>query len=521
MGRPAKITAYNKNLSTGACSDFSLNTYWGGGYKNIFYLCGDEGRPTFEDTIETVVDAKGQNIRTQNTTLIKYNLTLLAISPLLQFLKTIDKHDVKELEYLDTGDKYIITNIDINDQGERLDSVQLVQIDFEDEPVSLVSDNVMVLNSAKKAFWDNNNNGSQDINGLAFFSNALPNTYFSTWQLYFESDGITPANSGNIVIRVYAESPLSTPNNLIESLIGVFRGEFGDLFSDSTKWQSTQNIWDYFDLSNKVQHNGEVRFDKQQFAKDNGYFSDETEERAVNLRYELSINGSTTQKTNLALVYTIWGAFSSSGVQNSTSGEYGIVTVGKTDQKNTLSTYIDSYVPLPSGTNITVKSPVLSSFTNFSNTYTANVSPSNEALYNGSFTTPSGYIGTNQRGSFDNDNYTFSLNGIAPVFHISNVLAFNTGTTPLEFTFFWKYDRITSAGGFPSIGDTTGANDSTIKLDGVLVSIPPILAATQQIFGSQAILLPDTGVHTVEILTPTTGGYDIYTDFQVQAKPLY
>ena len=53
----AKITAYYKSLADGGCSDFSMNVYYGGGYRSEFYLCGDLGRSTFDDIIETDTDA--------------------------------------------------------------------------------------------------------------------------------------------------------------------------------------------------------------------------------------------------------------------------------------------------------------------------------------------------------------------------------------------------------------------------------------------------------------------------------
>ena len=90
----AKITAYNNNIASGGCSDFSMNVYWGDDYRSEFYLCGDLGRSTFEDVIETNVDATGQATRTQNSSIERFNLSVVVSTPLLQFLKSIDKCDV-------------------------------------------------------------------------------------------------------------------------------------------------------------------------------------------------------------------------------------------------------------------------------------------------------------------------------------------------------------------------------------------------------------------------------------------
>ena len=162
----AKITAYNNNATTGAgCSDFGLSCYWGNDYKNVFYVCGDLGRSTFEDIIETETDITGQTERVQNTSIERFNLSVLAISPLLQFLKTLDKHEVKQITFLDTGETYNIKNIDIEDQGQILTPTNLVYINFEDEPISQITPNFYELDAQKAAYWDNNGDGTPDING--------------------------------------------------------------------------------------------------------------------------------------------------------------------------------------------------------------------------------------------------------------------------------------------------------------------------------------------------------------------
>ena len=66
----AKIIAYNYNKADGF-TDFSLNCFWGNNYQNVFYLCGDLGRSTFEDIIETETDLTGATERVQNTSIEK------------------------------------------------------------------------------------------------------------------------------------------------------------------------------------------------------------------------------------------------------------------------------------------------------------------------------------------------------------------------------------------------------------------------------------------------------------------
>lgn len=516
MPRYARITAYNyRALDVEGCSDFSLNQYWGNQYKNIFYLEGDLGRSTFDDTVETDVDITGSSIRIQNTSVARFNLTVAIASPLLNFLKTLDKHDVKTIEFLDTGDTYNIKNIDIEDNGSQFDTLEIVNIVFEDEPISKTSNDVFVLNSAKKAFWDNDNNGVADINGYARYQQSLD--VFDTWQLYYESDGITPATSGNVMIFVYGESQSG-----IESLLGIFRGVFNDLFSDSTKWQSTLPIWDYFDTGDKVGHTKRVRFDKRAFATDNGFLSSEVDNRASKIRFDLSINGSVAQHTTQELVYTLWGAFHSAGVQSYLTGDYGVTTIGKTNQKNTLSTVIDTMRDVVTNATTTVTAPVLSAISAWYNTYVLNSVSGNEFFFSQNISTSGGYLGSNFRFSYGSDNFTLSLDESAPIQQSENLLAFVTGTTPFDFSFDWKYDRQSGGGGFPFAGDVSLTLPATVYFDGVLLNtLPTIIPATLQVLGSQSITLPDTEKHLIKIGVTPTGGLEIFTQFEVQLKPLF
>jgi len=511
----AKITAYNNNKAAGGCSDFSMNVYWGDDYRSVFYLCGDLGRSTFEDVIETTTDATGQTTRTQNSSIERFNLSVVVSTPLLQFLKSIDKCDVKKLTFLDTGDTYNIQNIDIEDSGANLDPIELVNILFEDEPITKIQDNQYVDLNAKQAFWDNNGTGTPDIDGDAIYNTTFDD--YRTRQLYFEADGVTPATSGDVQILAYAV------RDSVENLVGIFNGEFTDSLVDATKWQTTQNIYNYFNpFASNIGHLQQVIFDKRAFAQDNGYYSDETEDRAVKIRLDISINGSIPQPTTLELAYTVWGAFSSSGVQDPVTAEYGITTIGKIGLKNTLSTIQDIRVPLGGGTQVLVTNPSLDTVTNFSNKYILYIAAIIENSYTGTSITAGGYTTSNFRGAFYTDNFTFAPLDSSPIQQAENVLNFTSGTSPYIVTFDWKYDRQTSLGGFPLLGNIPAAGDAEVLLDGVLVNnLPTITPASSLVTGSQSVTLPDTEVHTVKLTLPTSAGYDIFTEFELQIKPLF
>jgi len=516
MTTKAKIVCYNYSAATSGCSDVSLCMYWGGSYKNVFYLDGDLGRPTFEDIIETVSNSTGQTTRTQNTSIERQCLSVLAISPLLQFLKTLDKHDVKQLIFTDTNKTFVIKNIDIDDEGDVLNPVQRVNIWFENEPISEISQSVVIKTTQKKAFFDNDDDGTQDIDGEAEFTGGTTGV-FNTWQLYFESNGVTPATSGRVILKAYAVTSTG-----VESLIGLFRGIFTDLFSDSTLWQSSQNIWDYFNVADSVGHTNRIQFDKKAFAEDNGYSSSEQLDRAVDIRFELSIDGSTPQPTTLSKVYTVWGAFHSAGIQSAITGEYGYTTIGKVDGKNTLSTIADVRYPSAGGAATLITSAVLTTSTNYSSDYVLDVTDAGARSFEGSFTTKGGFVGSNFRGAYNNDNFTLSVDGASAVTQDLNILNFTLGTTPYDFTFDWKYDRQTGSGGFAILGDVVAAGDAKVLLDGVLVNtLPSIIPATLQVLGTQTVTLPDTAVHVVRLFVITSTSYTIFTEFEVQLKPLF
>jgi len=523
----AKIIAYNNPSSVTGGNDFSLNAFWGEDYKNVFYVEGDLGRSEFIDTIETEVDVTGATERTQNSSTERYIISVSVMSPLLQFLKTIDKHDVKIIQFLDSPNQpqHIIKNIDIDDTGDILTPINLVYIKFEDETVSNASPVVYTLDAEKLAFWDNDNDGVKDLNGYAEFR-PIPLDYFQTWQLYYEADGITPAISGDVKIMVYAVNPASTPSNVIKSLLGIFRGNFGDSFSDSTKWQSTQQIWNYFNIADTVGHTNRVQFDKRAFAQDNGYLSSETEDRAVDLRFDIAIDSSQNSllaevSTTLNIVHSIRGGFNSFRVYDITTRSYGLTTLGWYDEKNTLNTVQDIRT-----TGASIVGPItvanIVSITPYSNNYILAIAPVAESFYNSGFTTKGGFIGSNFRASAGGYNFSINCMETAAIVSTSNVLNFTFGASPLIFDLKWKYERNTTGGGYAAAGDITGAGAAEILLDNVLVTtLPSIAPATPLATGTAIITLPDTGLHTMLLTLPTTTGEQIFNEFEVQVKPLF
>ena len=526
----AKITAYNTSAASssgGLCSNFSINHYWKSGYKNVFYLCSDTARPVFEDIIETTTDSTGQTKRILNTSIEKYSLAVLAASPLLSFLKTIDKHEVKTLEILSTGDTYNIKNIDIEDEGAALDVVQRVNITFELDPITNIKDTIYEDATQKIAHFDNNGDGTPDINGEAQYTPTA--RWFTTDQLYYEADGITPATAGAVRLLVYAERDGE------QALIGRFSGNFGDSFTDATKWNTLQNLYDYFDVSNTVGHTNEIKFFKRAWAEDYGYLSTESEDRAVKIRFDLNIDAGAFNSTTLELVYTVNGAFSTTGVLNGAAKTYGITTVNNLDLKTTIGATADARV-----IGATSNSALITSFQQIAQTvstvkYLIDIEPSGEISHTNNSTTGAGYVASSYRAS-DNTgatstnalNYTFGVWELALTKdrQRTNVLNFTSGLSPYQILIPFKFDKF----GSYTVNGNVANNTAELLLNGATAATfylatdaAQITSTTTQATGAVAVTLPDTNINTLRLKVQIGGApnLEIFTQFQAQLYPLF
>lgn len=506
----AKITAYNTTSNSPNCSNFSVNTYWGGEYKNVFYLCGDIGRSTFKDTIETVVDANGQETRTLNSSVERYTLTTVIGNPYLTQIKTLGKHDTITLEDLDTGRFWNITNIDIEDDGNTTDIVQKITLSYEIDIISSSKDTDYQITGGFLGFWDNNDDATIDQNGSAKYTGS---GVFDTWQLYYQT--IPPFGSpvdGTVSILVYAEKDGAS------SLLGEFEGVFGDKFSDSTKWRTTQNLYNYFNLADEVGHRKRVQFAKQAFAEDYGYVSDELEDKAVDIVFKIAFDNSTYEQTTLEKIHSIWGSFNATGRQQPT-GEYGITTISKFGQaKSTIQSQNDVSRPLsPSGAAVATSNISLYNTGTYTNEYQIGVLPSGETEFTNTFITNGGYIGGGYRGSYNLEVFEFRMNPLAPIIQYENTIPALTGTSPFDFQFNWWFER---KGVYAEIGTVVNGT-AGIYLNNSLYSSIAFINDTSNIeFGFNTVTLPSIGVHKIELRVDTTDRV-IRSYFHVELKPLY
>jgi hypothetical protein len=75
---------------------------------------------------------------------------------------------------------------------------------------------------------------------------------------------------------------------------------------------------------------------------------------------------------------------------------------------------------------------------------------------------------------------------------------------------------------YSTYGDITAAGAAEAQLNGVTVAnFPLITPGSASVFGTQIFTLTNLGVNTVKFTLPTNTGFNIFTEFQVQLKPLF
>lgn len=118
-------------------NNFSQFTYWGDGYENVIYLDINFDRPIFE-TFEEVDENEigGKTILFKSYTQ-KETFSFLAISPIVSMLAALPMHTDKELEIIETGETYTITNITVNDTADAAQGLGLIKIELQSTVATL------------------------------------------------------------------------------------------------------------------------------------------------------------------------------------------------------------------------------------------------------------------------------------------------------------------------------------------------------------------------------------------------
>jgi hypothetical protein len=97
-----------------------MNNYWGSpnDYKTVLYISFEWARPSFEIFRDVSQLEDNTNVKTfESVTEVSSFYTLFAM-PMLPTLYSIPLHDVVELENLDTGQSFTLSNMQVEDTGE-------------------------------------------------------------------------------------------------------------------------------------------------------------------------------------------------------------------------------------------------------------------------------------------------------------------------------------------------------------------------------------------------------------------
>lgn len=280
----------------------------GAQYLNTIYLRDFEfERSTWQITTTESPDETGTNRIITRNSIERVSIRQLVNANLLDLLNSIDNCDFKRLEiFEDVSDPtatetYRIERVRLEDNADVQRTTGQVILSFDLIPTfaNRCCDAELDVLSEKLAFWDNNNDGTADIDGNALFLGG-----FSSWQLYFESDGVTPLASGDVELFVQGTDLSGITYNL-----GTFNGGFGDNLNDSSKWSSFYGIWNYFGISNTIGHTNKVDFDKAGFGSDFNFIGNEILDNALEIKFFLSVDSGNAQPTTLYRIYSTLSSF--------------------------------------------------------------------------------------------------------------------------------------------------------------------------------------------------------------------
>ncbi|MGH1338307.1 MAG: hypothetical protein ACRBFS_19440 [Aureispira sp.] len=510
-----RIIAYNDYDTTG---NFSCNAYWGGGHKVELYLDGREYRSTPEIEVEEYLDSYDRPNRYNTVQTERFVISVVCAQSIVASLQSIDMYDNIELQKLDENglvlDEYIIRNVDFDDQGDALQLNSKIEISFQRYPVRRPTGGDIRFVTTETIGWDTTGDGliNTGPNGAtAPFTGGYAGHFFAT-QIYQNLHG-------NSKIRIEV---IATRQNGTSRTIGLFQGKIGSLLSDGTNWQGGVSMWRYFRPTDEIGNNQTFNFDKRRFAEDNDFLSDEANAKSVELTFNLRTTRGDVAPLHLPFVYSVWGGFSSAGVYSATTGESSVVTIGNPVSANTLmemQSYRVPYQPVGSAADKIYSSFIRVETNPTFSRYSIGTAGVDEYFYDGRALTTGEYFFTWKRATYDNDNFTFSVNESNPITHTPQVIASSTARV---FTFFWKYDRQTGSGGYPLAGGVVIGNPPKIYLDGnVIATLSGITPTTSFLSGSISITLPDTEIHEVTLAMDTTTGQLIGTEFECQIKPIY
>lgn len=493
-------------------------------YKNVIYLTEIEfQRSSFEINEFEEVDSLGISRQTGRTSIERVNIDLIVNSNLLSYFNSIGAHSVIQLEiFEDTTDNtdttlYRVDKIELSDRtGSKQVTGQItLTLDIRPEIQTACCTEDLVILSDFLAYWDIDDDGTEDIDADANHVIGSLGGEFEVWQLYFEADGITPLASGNVEIIVKGVQTSGA-----DFIIGTFNGAFGDLLSDSAKWTSTYNVWDYFNLADSIGHRNIVRFAKETFGFDKGFFGDETTDSAIDIEFFIAVNDSPLERVTLQRVYTILSSYINQQASATTLNTF-LPTVNKVNQQSTLTAYDLNRTRLPDSFIENVTTFSLTSITPFRKNYFIIANGIGESYSEIDCTMASGLTSTQKKGANREADFSLGARLNIATDHTESVLSF--GATKFA-TFFYNVRRqatiappVPFPNGWPIMG-TLNTSGEWFQ-DGISQGFLDCNLGNNS--RTSLTVAANTDVHTMKFVTDTSGGYEISVEFQWRLHPRY
>ena len=288
------------------------------------------------------------------------------------------------------------------------------------------------------------------------------------------------------------------------------------MFSDSTKWTSSYNIWDYFGLANNVGHGNIVRFSKRLFSVDNGFTGSETTDNAIDIEFYLAVNDSPSEKCTLPAVYSVLTSFGNQR-NNPFINKVQQHQIAKTGEQPTLTSYTETRTDLVFSLPTTITAFSLDSIDTFKKVYDITAVPTNESYSLINTTTASGLISTQRKAMTSIANNSLASDIFNPVVNTESPLS--SFVCRLVSIYYWAEQPFS----FPISG--TINNSGTLFIDGVNLGFLNTNPASSPTTLSLLTLDPNEDLHTAKLQTSSAGGtggtFEISLEFQYRLYRKY
>lgn len=495
-------------------------------FKNVIYLTDIEfQRSSFEINEFEEVDSLGISRQVGRTSIERVNIDLILNSNLLSYFNSIGAHSIIQLEIFEDvatpttkSTLYRVDRIELSDRtgSKQVTGQVTLTLDIRPEIQTACCTEDLTVLSDFLAYWDTDNDGTPDIDGDAEHLIGSLGGEFSAFQLYYESDGITPLVSGDVEIVVKG-----VRQNGDSFVIGTFNGQFGDLLSDSSKWSSIYNVWDYFNLGNSIGHNSIVQFAKETFGFDKGFFGNETNDSAIDIQMFIAVNDSPSEGMTLPKVYTILSAYSN---HRALKNQLKIVedTVNKVNQQSSLIDYAETRTRLDTSVPTNFNAFALDNVNSIRKRYEISGLDTFESYSLINIETASNLIATQRKATQSFNDFSIGARSNVGIDHVETVLS----TTSVRIcTFFYQVLRQTDISPpFPPLTPTwpaMGALNTSGEWFQDGISQGFLNTSLGNNSRTSLTVAANTDIHTNKFQFIASSGREVSIEFQWRLHPKY